>query len=218
MLYSPSGHLLYSASSSGSLALYSCQDSHTLKLRRLLANTLAKWGEESSSSGQGPGPGALSLNQDGSRLAFIGPHNFTISVLEAETLNEVLRIDITPVTSSSNQLQSFVDSGRLVCFTPSPLDQLLLVTQCGRLLKFSASNGQLLNAVGQVHRETCSSLAVSENGRYLLTAGDEVLKVWDYSMSLQHNFQVSTDPLFWVEVYGLYMWSLSIAAYGSHQA
>lgn len=190
LVYSPSGHLLYSGSSVGSLALYSCQESHSPKLLRLLGNTLAKWDDHTS----GPGPGgALSLNQDGSRLAFIGPYNFTITVLEAESLNEVLRVDITPVTANQNQLQSFVDSAKLVCFSPSSLDQLLLVTQQARLLKFSASNGQLLSEVGHIHRGACSSLAVSENGRYLLTAGDQVLKVWDYSMAMDLNFQVSTS-------------------------
>lgn len=139
-----------------------------------------------------PSCGALTLSHDGSRLAFIGPHNFTITVLEAETLNDILRVDITPVALPQNQLQSFVSCAKLVRFSPKSLNQLLVVTEPARLLKFSASNGQLLSEAGHIHRTECSSIAVSANGRYLLTAGDQVLKVWDYSMTLDLNFQVCT--------------------------
>lgn len=184
VVFSPLGHYLYSSSSSGSLALYSCQETHALKLIRLLTNATAK-GEEYA-------PRALALSWDGTRLAFVGPHNFTFTVLEAKTLNEVLRVDITPVASSQqSRLHSFIDFAKLVCFSPDALDQLLLVTRQARLLKFSASNGQLLSEVGHLHSTCCPSVAVSDSGRYLLTVGDQVLKVWDYSMSLDINFQVS---------------------------
>ena len=197
LVYSPTGHYLYSGSSVGSLALYSCQESHAPKLLRLLGNVLAKGGTEgerggAAPSGTTPAPEPLlALSEDGSRLAFVGPHNFTVTVLEAETLDEVLRIDITPVTSSSRQPGGqFVDSGRLVSFSPNSLDQLLVVTQQARLLSFSASSGQLLREVGLLHGERCSALAVSGNGRYLLTAGEQVLKVWDHTMTKDLNFQV----------------------------
>ena len=179
VLYSPIGHQIFSCSASGSLALYCCHNIHAPRLLRLLANTVAKGVEY--------GPQALTLNQDGSRLAFVGPHNFTITVLEADTLNEVLRVDITPVTTS----QPLADSAKLVCYSPACLNQLLVVTKMAKLLKFSAANGQLLSEVGRVHRTECSSVGVSENGRYLVTGGDKVVKVWDYGMALDLNFQVS---------------------------
>lgn len=179
VLYSPSGGQIFSCSASGSLAMYCCHDIHSPRLIRLLANTVAK-GEEY-------GPQALTLNEDGSRLAFVGPHNFTISVLEADTLNEVLRIDITPVITS----QPLADSAKLVCYSPMALNQILVVTKLAKLLKFSATNGQLLSEVGPVHRTECLSVGVSGNGRYLVTGGDKVVKVWDYSMALSLNFQVS---------------------------
>ena len=46
-----------------------------------MGNTVAK--------GEKYGPRALSLNEDGSRLAFIGPLEFTITVLDVETMDEV---------------------------------------------------------------------------------------------------------------------------------
>ena len=35
------------------------------------------------------GPRALSLSEDGLQLAFIGPMEFTITVLDAQTMDEV---------------------------------------------------------------------------------------------------------------------------------
>lgn len=44
--------------------------------------------------------------------------------------------------------------------------------------------------VPKVHRHQCTSLAVSEDGRFLLTAGHNAVKVWDYNMQLDVNSQV----------------------------
>ena len=47
-----------------------------------------------------------------------------------------------PVSSAHS-----VDPARLVCYAPRALDQLVVVTETARLLKFSASSGQLLSEV-----------------------------------------------------------------------
>ena len=44
--------------------------------------------------------------------------------------------------------------------------------------------------VSNIHRSGCSCLVTSKDGKYLVTAGDKVLKVWDYCMRLDINFQV----------------------------
>lgn len=49
--------------------------------------------------------------------------------------------------------------------------------------------------VSDVHKQQCSSLAVSEDGRFLLTAGHKAVKVWDYAMRLDVNSQVSAAIL-----------------------
>lgn len=41
-----------------------------------------------------------------------------------------------------------------------------------------------------MHKQSCSSLAFSSDARFLLTAGDRVLKVWDYGMRFDVNSQV----------------------------
>ncbi len=59
---------------------------------------------------------------------------------------QLLRLDITPMTASSSPLS--LDPARLIAFPPSSLDQLVVVTSGARLLKLSASSGQLLSEVG----------------------------------------------------------------------
>ena len=93
---------------------------------------------------------------------------------------------MAPPPSGSSRL----DSARIVSFSPQALNQLLVITSGARLIKFNATNGQLLSEVSNIHRSECSSLAIDKTGRYLLTAGDKVVKVWDYSMALDLNFQV----------------------------
>ena len=104
---------------------------------------------------------------------------------------QMLRLDITPMAPPPPSSGSAtLDPARIVSFSPQALNQLLVVTAGARLIKFSASNGQLLSEVSNIHRGECTSLAVDRTGRYLLTTGDRVVKVWDYSMALDLNFQV----------------------------
>ena len=105
---------------------------------------------------------------------------------------QVLRLDITPMAPppQSSSTSSSLDPARIVTFSPQAINQLLVVTSGARLIKFCATNGQLLSEVSNVHRNECTSLSVDRAGRYLLTTGDNVVKVWDYGMSLDLNFQV----------------------------
>ena len=84
LIFAPSGDNLYSSSSNGSLALYDTHyggDSVECRVVRVIGNTAAK--------GEKYGPRALTLSEDGSRLAFIGPMEFTVTVLDAHTMEEV---------------------------------------------------------------------------------------------------------------------------------
>ncbi|CAI8047359.1 WD repeat-containing protein 90 [Geodia barretti] len=136
----------------------------------------------------------MALSEDGKRLACIGPLSCNISVLDALSLSEVLRLDITPMAPPSPN--NSVSSAHLVMFSPATVDQLVVVTSSSEkeggaaLLKFSASNGQLLSQVSRVHRGVCSAISLTGGGRHILTAGDNSIKVWDYSMTLDLNFQV----------------------------
>ena len=44
--------------------------------------------------------------------------------------------------------------------------------------------------LNNIHRGGCTALDVSQDGRLLVTAGDNVVKIWDYYMRFDINFQV----------------------------
>lgn len=78
---------------------------------------------------------------------------FLLSVLPL-LYSQVLRLDITPMAPSSSHS---VDPARRVCLSPRALDQLVVVTSGARLLKFSASTGQLLS---EVTPSSCTSALI----------------------------------------------------------
>lgn len=58
------------------------------------------------------------------------------------------------------------------------------------IVRVNAAGAVPCPQVSPVHKLSCSSLALSKDARYLLTAGDKVIKVWDYRMRFDINFQV----------------------------
>ncbi|XP_056017616.1 WD repeat-containing protein 90-like isoform X2 [Ostrea edulis] len=180
LAFSPVGDYLYSACSLGSLSLYDAE-SDRYTLLRLLANTVVR--------SERLGPEAIAVSPDGRRVAFIGPSEFTVCVVDAKSLSEVLRIDISS-SSSCDSKSGNLDSAERVYFAPQNVGHLLVTTANNKLLKFDAKSGRLLSEIGNIHRSGCSCVGVSESGRYLVTCGDKVIKVWDYNMKLDINFQV----------------------------
>ena len=77
--YSPNGDYLYSCGSLGSLALHDAENNY--QLMRLLGNTVAR--------GEVHGPDALTVSPDGLKVAFVGPSDFTVSVVDGRSLDEV---------------------------------------------------------------------------------------------------------------------------------
>ncbi|XP_010019599.1 PREDICTED: WD repeat-containing protein 90, partial [Nestor notabilis] len=177
LTFSPDGNFMFSSCLQGSLALYSCmaQKSHVL---RVLGNVVAR--------DAGSGPDALVVSGDSCLLAFVGPSKYVVTVMEACSLDELLRVDISILDLNSTAL----DSAVRVCFAPVPRGELLVATSSNKILVLDAKTGRLVREVSPVHKLSCSSLALSEDGRYLLTAGDKVVKVWDYQMRSNNNFQV----------------------------
>ena len=80
LAFSPVGDYLYSACSLGSLSLYDTE-SDRYTLLRLLANTVVRT--------ERLGPEAIAVSPDGRRVAFIGPSEFTVCVVDAKSLSEV---------------------------------------------------------------------------------------------------------------------------------
>ncbi|XP_052451971.1 WD repeat-containing protein 90 isoform X2 [Carassius gibelio] len=177
VIYSPDGQGLYSAGALGYLVLYNSSQ-HDHHVVRVLSNAVA-WSVNC-------GPDTLAVSSDSRCLALVGPTEYIVTIMEAQSLNELLRVDVSILDVESTTL----DSALNVCFSPTSLSHLLITTSANKILWIDTHTGQLLRQVCEVHKHPCVSLAVSEDGRYLLTAGQNSLKVWDYDMHLDVNSQV----------------------------
>ncbi|XP_071975857.1 WD repeat-containing protein 90 isoform X2 [Engystomops pustulosus] len=167
LLFSPDGGLMYSSCSQGALAVYSVgpREQHVV---RVLGNVVCKRAEQ--------GPRALTLSSDGRLLAFVGPSEYTVTLMDGRSLDELLRVDVSILDLDSTKLDRAVG----LTFCPLRPYQLLVSTSGNKILWLDPATGRLTKEVTQVHREYCSALAVSEDNRFLVTAGDRMIKVWDH--------------------------------------
>uniref|UniRef100_A0A667XFV9 WD repeat-containing protein 90 n=2 Tax=Myripristis murdjan TaxID=586833 RepID=A0A667XFV9_9TELE len=177
LAFSPDGDFMYSAGSLGSLALYnSSEEDHNVI--RVLCNVVARGTERA--------PDALTVSSDSRCLAFVGPSEYIVTIADARSLDELLRVDVSILDLDTTSL----DSALKVCFSPASTAHLLVATSANKILWVSTKTGRLLRQVSKVHKHQCSSLAVSEDSHFLLTAGHNAVKVWDYNMELDVNSQM----------------------------
>ncbi|XP_053813526.1 WD repeat-containing protein 90 isoform X4 [Vidua chalybeata] len=177
LTFSPDGNLMFSSCLQGTLALYRLL-AQKIQVLRVLGNVVAQ--------DAGSGVDTLVVSGDSRLLAFVGPSKYVVTVMEACSLDELLRVDISILDLHS----TILDSAVKVCFGPVPQGELLVSTSSNKILVLDAKTGRLVQEVSPVHKLSCSSLALSKDGQYLLTAGDKVIKVWDYRMRFNVNFQV----------------------------
>ncbi|XP_068162338.1 WD repeat-containing protein 90 [Antennarius striatus] len=177
LAFSPDGEFMYSADSQGSLALYnaSVEDHSVIKV---VCNVVARGTERA--------PDALAVSRNNRCLAFIGPSEYIVTIADSRSLDELLHVDVSILDVESPRL----DSALKVCFSVAATEHLLVATSANKILWLSTKTGRLLREVSKVHKHQCSSLAVSDDCRFLLTAGHNVLKVWDYNMHLGVNSQM----------------------------
>ncbi|XP_068438690.1 WD repeat-containing protein 90 [Clinocottus analis] len=177
LAFSPDGEFMYSADSQGFLALYNAsEEDHNVI--RVVCNLLARGTERA--------PDALTVSSDSRCLAFIGPSEYIVTIADSRSLDELLHVDVSILDVQSPRL----DSALRVCFSPASTEHLLVATSANKILWVSTKTGRLLRGVSKVHKHQCSSLAVSEDSRFLLTAGHNAVKVWDYSMELDISSQM----------------------------
>ncbi|XP_072416196.1 WD repeat-containing protein 90 isoform X2 [Chiloscyllium punctatum] len=177
LVFSPSGEYMYSAGSLGSLALYNAtEDSH--HVIRILGNVVAR--------GSYHGPDALTVSSDSRYLAFVGPSEYIVTVMDAHSLDEIMLIDVSILDLETTTLDTAVK----VCYSSAAINQLLVTTSSNKILWLNARTGKLIREVCNIHKTVSTSLAVSEDIQYLLTTGEKVIKVWDYHMKQDINFQV----------------------------
>ncbi|XP_016518793.1 WD repeat-containing protein 90 isoform X1 [Poecilia formosa] len=177
LAFSSDGDLMFSADSDGSLVLHDVsEEEHSVV--RVACSVVARGTERA--------PDALAVSGDSSRLAFVGPTPHVITVADARSLDELLHVDVSVLDVESSEL----DSALKVRFSPPSAEHLLVATSANKILWISTKTGRLLRQVSGVHKRPCSSLAVSEDGRFLLTSGHNTVKVWDYKRTNQVNPQM----------------------------
>lgn len=103
--------------------------------------------------GEKRAPNALTVSADGKYVAFVGPTEFTVSVCDGRSLDEVMRIDITSLNPADNT-RTIIDVAERVTFTPKVVGQLLVTTSNLKLLKFDARSGRILAEVSHLSLET----------------------------------------------------------------
>uniref|UniRef100_A0A3B3ZMM7 Uncharacterized protein n=1 Tax=Periophthalmus magnuspinnatus TaxID=409849 RepID=A0A3B3ZMM7_9GOBI len=168
LVFSPNGEFMYSASSEGFLAQYhAVNEDHSAV--RVVCNMVANGTKHS--------PDALKVSQDSRCLAFVGPSEYIVTILDARTLEELLRIDVSVL-----DVENALESALKVCFASTFTHHLLVSTSANKVLWLSTKTGRVLREVSKVDKQHCSSLSVSEDGRFLLTAGHSAVKVWDYNV------------------------------------
>ncbi|XP_041829959.1 WD repeat-containing protein 90 isoform X2 [Melanotaenia boesemani] len=177
LAFSSDGEFMYSADSQGSLVLYNAsEEDHNVI--RVACNVVAQGTERA--------PDALAVSRDSHFLAFVGPSEYIVTISNAQSLDELLHVDVSILDLESPRL----DSALKVCFSPASTEHLLIATSANKILWLNTKTGRLLRQLSKVHKHQCSSLAVSEDSRFLLTAGHNAVKVWDYNMQLHINSQM----------------------------
>ncbi|XP_059887374.1 WD repeat-containing protein 90 isoform X1 [Delphinus delphis] len=174
---SPDGSLLFSSCSRGSLAQYHSSVPQC-RILRVTANVVC---QEAC-----PSPSALVVSGDSHLLAFVGPSKYTVTVMDTASLDELLRVDIRTLDLAG----SCLDSAVAVCFGPAPPGHLLVSTSSNMVAVLDATSGRLVRELSCVPPAACSVLALSGDGRFLLTAADRAIKVWDYSAQAGPGCQV----------------------------
>ncbi|XP_072610320.1 WD repeat-containing protein 90 isoform X3 [Vulpes vulpes] len=164
---SPDGSLLFSSCSSGTLAQYHCAATQC-RILRVAANVVCRDAH--------PTPNALVLSGDSRLLAFVGPSKYVVTVMNAALLEELLRVDVSALDLSSARLASAV----ALYFGPGPPGHLLVSTSSSTVVVLDSTSGRVVRELPDVHSGACPSLALSRDARFLLTATDRAIKVWDY--------------------------------------
>lgn len=184
--YSNDGKRLISGDSLKFLCLYDSERDYVLL--RVLPNSIFL-------------PKSLVISEDQKFLSVIGPSNYLISVFDSMNLNETMRINIlkNDYEPSSNCFENTMNGNEYLTrlsYSTNDINQLVCVTSENRLLKFDLITGKLLSSMPKIHRTQTDCITVTNDGNYLITSGDNALKVWDYHFRFDKNYQVNLIYLF----------------------
>ncbi|XP_010837950.1 PREDICTED: WD repeat-containing protein 90-like, partial [Bison bison bison] len=174
---SPDGRFLFSACSRGALAQYH-SGAPRCRVLRVAANVVCQEACPSSS--------IMVVSRDSRLLAFVGPSKYTVSVVDTASLDELLKVDVSALDLAG----SCLDSAVALCFGPSPPSHLLVSTSSNTITVLDARSGRVVRQLSCGHPAACASLALSADGRFLLTAAERAVRLWDYATQAGLSCQV----------------------------
>nr|XP_040134416.1 WD repeat-containing protein 90 isoform X11 [Ictidomys tridecemlineatus] len=177
LVVTPDGNFLFSSCSQGSLAQYSCAVSQC-PILCVAVNAVCQDAH--------PGPNTLAVSGDSRLLAFVGPSKYTVTVMDSASLNELLRVDVNTLDLASNHL----DWAVAICFGPAALGHLLVSISSDKVVVLDALSGRTIRELPSVRPIACSSLALSEDAHFLLTATSRAIRVWNYWTQADSSCQV----------------------------
>ncbi|KAM4820254.1 WD repeat-containing protein 90 isoform 3-T3 [Thomomys bottae] len=177
LVVSPDGSFLFSSCSRGSLVQYDCAVSQC-RVLRVAANVVCQDAR--------PNPNTLAVSGDSRLLAFVGPTKCMVTVMESASLGELLQVDVSTLDLTGSHLGTAV----ALCFDPAAPDHLLVSTSSSKVVALDTASGRIVRELSSVRPVACSSLALSESPRFLLTATGRAIKVWDYSAPTDPGCQV----------------------------
>ncbi|XP_043312643.1 WD repeat-containing protein 90 isoform X2 [Cervus canadensis] len=178
---SPDGRFLFSTCSRGTLAQYH-SGAPRCRVLRVAANVVCQEACPSSS--------VLVVSGDSRLLAFVGPSKYTVSVVDAASLDELLRVDVSALDLAG----SCLDSAVALCFGSSPPGHLLVSTSSNTIAVLDARSGRVVRELSCGRPAACASLALSADGRFLLTAAERAVRLWDYAVQASPSCQVCATP------------------------
>jgi WD40 repeat protein len=136
LLYAHNGGRLISSDEDGNLCLLDANDNY--KLQRTIAKALSITRK---------GIITLSISSDGKHTAYVGPTEFVVTIVETNSLNQTLKIDISSCSLITNDRRSITSTEAALFVRFAPNRQLLVATTNLKLLKFDSYTGKLLNIV-----------------------------------------------------------------------
>ncbi|XP_048188254.1 WD repeat-containing protein 90 isoform X2 [Perognathus longimembris pacificus] len=177
LIVSPDGSFLFSSCSRGSLIQYDCAVPQC-RILRVAANVVCQDAR--------PNPNTLAVSGDSRLLAFVGPSKCMVTVMESASLGELLRVDVSTLDLTGSHLGLAV----AICFDPASPDHLLVSMSSNKIVALDTTSGRTVRELSSVRPVACSSLALSENSRFLLMATGRAIKVWDYLTPTDPGYQV----------------------------
>ncbi|XP_061256590.1 WD repeat-containing protein 90 isoform X7 [Bos javanicus] len=133
-----------------------------------------------------PSSSIMVVSRDSRLLAFVGPSKYTVSVVDTASLDELLKVDVSALDLAG----SCLDSAVALCFGPSPPSHLLVSTSSNTITVLDARSGRVVRQLSCGHPAACVSLALSADGRFLLTAAERAVRLWDYTTQAGLSCQV----------------------------